>query len=82
MIPVSTQNLDKDTIPTIDHEIHHTIETETILKIEIEAIQIIKINIIQSTDQEKTRTIDQIINDPMIIIKQIKKQFAKTKLKL
>ena len=60
LIPVPIQILGKDTIPTIDHEIHYTLEIETIPAIEIEAIQIIEINI-QTTDQEITHTIEQII---------------------
>ena len=67
MLPVPSQTLGIDTIQTIDHEIHHTMVTETILTIEIEAIQIIEISIIKTTDQEKIHTTDQIIKDPMII---------------
>ena len=36
----------------------------------MEAIQIIEINITQTTDQEITHTIDQIIKDPRITIKK------------
>ena len=68
LIPVPIQTLGIDTIPTIDHEIHQTIETETILAKELEAIQVIEINIIQTTDQEITHTIDQINRDLMIMI--------------
>ena len=66
MIPVPIQTLGRDIIPTIDHEIHHIIEIETILTTEIEVIQILEIKIIQTTDQEIIHTIDQIIKDPMI----------------
>ena len=69
LISVPIQTLGIDTIPTKDHEIHHTIETETILTKEIEAIQIIEISIIQTTNQEIIHTIDQIIKDSMSIIK-------------
>ena len=78
MIPIPIQTLGKDTIPTIDHDMHHIIGTETILTIEIEAIQIIEINIIETTDQEITHTIDQIIKDPMIIIKTDQETIHKT----
>ena len=62
--PNRTQGI--DTIPTIDHEIHHTIEIETILTIGIEVIQTIEIRTIQTTDRETIHTIDQTIKDPMI----------------
>ena len=73
LIPVPNHILGIDNIPTIDQEIHHTIEIETILTKEIEVIQIIEINIIQTTDQEITHIIDQIIKDPIIIIKTDRK---------
>ena len=63
MIPVPIQILQIDTIQTIDHEIHHTIETETILTIEIEAIQIIEINVSKTIEQETIHTTDLIINE-------------------
>ena len=43
LIPVPSQTLGVDTIQTIDHETHLTIETGIIGTIEIEAIQIIEI---------------------------------------
>ena len=61
--PNQTQGI--DTIPTICHEIHHTIEIETILTIGIKVIQTIEIRTIQTTDQETIHTIDQTIKDPM-----------------
>ena len=77
MILVPIKTLGTDTISTIDHEIHHIIETETIPTIEIEATQIIEINFIQTIDQEITHTIDQIIKEPMIIIKIDQETFHK-----
>ena len=52
-------NQETDTIQTINHEIHHIIEIETIPIIEIEVIQTIEINIIKTTDQEITHITDQ-----------------------
>ena len=65
--PVPNQTQGIETIPIINHEIHHTIETETIQTIEIEVIQTIEIRIIQIIDQ--IHIIDQIITDQMIITK-------------
>ena len=62
-IPVPIQILGIDTIQTIDHEIHHTIETEIIQTIGIEAIQIIEINVTKTLDQEIIHTTDLIINE-------------------
>ena len=67
--PVPNQSQGIDTIPTIDHEIHHTIEIETIQTIGIEVIQIIEIKIIQTTDHETNHRINQIIKDQIIITK-------------
>ena len=66
-IPNQTQGI--DTIPIINHEIHRTIEIETIHIIEIEVIQTIEIRIIQIIDQGIFHIIDQIITDQMIITK-------------
>ena len=62
-VPIQTQGI--DTIPTIDHETHHTTEIETIQTIGIEVTPIIEIRIIQTTDQEITHIIDQIIKGQM-----------------
>ena len=43
LIPVPIHTLKIDTIQMTDHEIHRTIDIETILTIETEAIQIIEI---------------------------------------
>ena len=67
--PVSNQTQEINTIPIINHEIHHATEIETIHIIEIEVIRTIEIRITQTIDQEKTRIIDQTITDQMIIIK-------------
>ena len=67
LIPVPIQILGIDIIQTIDHEIHHTIETETIQKTEIEAIPIIEINVTKTIDQETIHTTDPIINERIII---------------
>ena len=63
MIPVPIQVLRIDTIQTIDHEIHHTIETETIPTVGIEDIQIIEINVTKTIDQETIHTTNLIINE-------------------
>ena len=67
MIPVPNKTQGKDTIPTTYHEIHHTIEIETIQTIGIEVTQTIEI--IQTTDQGIIHMIDQFIRDQMITIK-------------
>ena len=67
--PVPNQTQGIDTIPTTDHEIHHTIEIETFQTIEIEVTQIIEIKIIQTTDHEIIHIIDQTIRDQMITIR-------------
>ena len=66
--PVHIQTQGIDTIPTIDHEIHHTTEIETIQTIGIEVIPTIEIRTIQTTDQGTTHKIDQLIKDQMITI--------------
>ena len=58
-VPIQTQEI--DTIPTIDHETHHTTERETIQTIGIEVTPTIEIRTIQTTDQGITHIIDQII---------------------
>ena len=68
MIPVPIQILGIDTIQTIDYDIHHTIETETIRTIGIEVIQIIEINFTKTIDQETIYTTDLIINEPITAI--------------
>ena len=67
MIPVPIQILIIDTIQTIDHVIHHTIEIETTQKIEVEVIQTIEINVTKTIDQETTPTIDLIIKETKTI---------------
>ena len=69
MIPVPNQTQGIGTIPTTDHEIHHTTEIETIQTIGIEVTQTIEIRIIQKTDHGIIHTIDQTIRDQMITIK-------------
>ena len=66
-VPIQFQGI--DTIPIIDHEIHHTTEIESIHTIEIEVIQTIELRTIQTIDREITHIIDQIITDQMITIK-------------
>ena len=66
-VPIQTPGI--DTIPTIDHETHHTIETKIIPPIGKEVLQIIEINFIKTTDQETKHKIDQIIKDLVIITK-------------
>ena len=68
--PVPIQTLGIDTIPTIDHETHHTIEIEIIPTIGKEIIQLIEINNIKTTDQEIFHTTDQIIKDLVIVTKK------------
>ena len=53
-----------DTIQTIDHETHLTIEIGINPTVGIEAIQIIEISAITTTDQEINQTTDQNIKDP------------------
>ena len=63
MIPVPIQILDIDTIHTIDHVIHHTIETETTRTTGIEVIQITETNVTKTTDQETFPTTDLTIKE-------------------
>ena len=56
LIPVSIQILGIDTIQTIDHDIHHTIETETFQTIGLEVTQIIEFNVTRTIDQETIHT--------------------------
>ena len=65
-VPIQTQEI--DTIPTIDHEIHHTTERKIIQTIGIEVIRTIEIRTIRTTDQGITHIIDQIIKNQMITI--------------
>ena len=65
LIPVPNQILGIDTIQTIDHEIHHTMKTETIQTIGIKIIQIIEINVTKTIDQETIHTTDLINNEPI-----------------
>ena len=66
-----------DNTQTINHEIHHIIEIETIQIIDIETIQTIEIEVtptivkivIQTTDHGIIHTTDQIIKDQMTINK-------------
>ena len=67
--PVPNQTQGIDTIPIINHEIHHTTKIETIHIIEIEVIQTIEIRITQTIDPGIIHIIDQIITDQMIITK-------------
>ena len=63
------QHQEIHTIPTTDHEIHHTIEIETIQIIGIEFTQTVETKIIQTTVHGITHIKDQIITDQMIISK-------------
>ena len=67
LIPVPIQILGIDTIQTIDHVIHHTIEKETTQIIEIEVIQTIGINVAKTIDQETIRTTDLSIKETITI---------------
>ena len=67
MIPVLIQILGKDTIQTIDHVIHHTIEIETTQITEIEVIQTTEINVTKTIDQETIPTTDLIIKETITI---------------
>ena len=57
------------TIQTINHEIHHIIEIETIPIIEIEAIPTTETRITRTIDQGITHIIDRTITDQTIITK-------------
>ena len=67
LIPIPIQILEIDTIQTIDHVIHHTIEIETTQIIEIEDFQTIEINVTKTIDQETIRTTDLIIKETITI---------------
>ena len=67
MIPVPIQILRIDTIQTIDHVIHHTIEKETTQIIEIEVIQTIQINVTKTIDQETMPKTERVIKDTITI---------------
>ena len=66
-VPIQTQRI--DTIPTINHESHHTTEIGTIQTIGTEVTPTIEIKTIQTTDQGIIHIIDQIITAQMITIK-------------
>ena len=65
--PIQTLGINSRLSQTIDHEIHRTIETETIPTTGIGAIQIVEITVIRTIDQEIVHTTDQIIKDPITI---------------
>ena len=67
LIPVPIQILVIDTIQTIDHVIHHTIEIETTQITEVEVIQTTEINVTKTIDQETIPTTDLIIEETIII---------------
>ena len=66
-VPIQTQGI--DTIPTINHETHHTTEIETIQTLGIEVTPTIETKPIQTTDQGIIHIIDEIITVQMITIK-------------
>ena len=61
---IHDQTLGIDTIQTIDHETHLTIEIGINPPIGIEAIHIIEISAIKTTDQAINQTTDQNIEEP------------------
>ena len=67
MIPVLIQILEIDTLQTIDHVTHHTIEIETTQITEIEVIQTTEINVTKTIDQETIPTTDLIIKETITI---------------
>ena len=67
MIPVPIQILGKDTIQTIDHVIHHTIEKGITQITEIEVIQTTELNVTKTIDQETIPTTDLIIKETITI---------------
>ena len=67
MIPVLIQILGINTIQTIDHIIHHTIEIETTQITELELIQITETNVTKTIDQETIPTTDLIIKETLTI---------------
>ena len=67
LIPVPIHILGIDTIQTIDHVIHHTIEIETTQITEIEVNQIAETNVIKTIDQETIPITDLIIKETITI---------------
>ena len=67
--PIHNQTQEINTIPIINHELHHITEIETIHIIEIEVIRTIEIRITRTIDQEIIHITDQTITDQIIIIK-------------
>ena len=67
--PIHNQTQEINTIPIINHEIHHLTEIETIHIIEIEVIQTIEIRITRTIDQEIIHITDQTITVQIIITK-------------
>ena len=67
MIPVPIQILGIDTIQTIDHVIHHTIEIETTRITDIDVFQITETNVTKTTDQETIHITDLIIRETKTI---------------
>ena len=68
MIPVPIHILGIDTIQTIDYVIHHTIEIKTTQITELEVIQITETNVTKTIDQEKIPKTDLIIKETISII--------------
>ena len=67
MIPVPIQILGIDTIQAIDYVIHHTIEIETTRITEIEVIQITETNVTKTIDQGTIPIRDLIIKETITI---------------
>ena len=67
LTPVPIQTLGIDTIQTIDHVIHRTIEIETTQITEIEVIQTTETNVTKTIDQETIPTTDLIIKETITI---------------
>ena len=67
MIPVPIEILGIDTIQSIDHVIHRTIEIETTQIAEIEVIQTTETNVTKSIDQETIPTTDLIIKETITV---------------
>ena len=67
LTPVPIQILEIDTIQTIDHVIHHTIEIATTRITETEVIQITETNVTKTIDQETFPMTDLIINEKITI---------------
>ena len=64
---IHDQILEKDTIQTIDHVIHRTIEIETTQITEKEVIQTTETNVTKTIDQETIPTTDLIIKETITI---------------